>query len=222
MPNSIKNNKKISIETLISRNYIDYLKAIKFMEQRVEGIINKKELELIWLLSHPNIYTVGITSNKKDFIQKPTIPVYKTNRGGKITYHGPGQRIVYLMINLNKKKDIRYFIKLLEKISIETLKEFNVVSESRKDRIGIWVTKLNNRSLAKEKKIGSIGIRIKKWISYHGISLNVKPNLNYFKYINPCGIKDFESTSLKELGIDVKMEEFDKVLLEKITKYLVF
>lgn len=222
MPNSINNNKKISIETLISRNYIDYLKAIKFMEQRVEDIINKKELELIWLLSHPNIYTVGITSNKKDFIQKPTIPVYKTNRGGKITYHGPGQRIVYLMIDLNKKKDIRYFIKLLEKISIETLKEFNVVSESRKDRIGIWVTKLNNRSLPKEKKIGSIGIRIKKWISYHGISLNVKPNLNYFKYINPCGIKDFESTSLKELGIDVKMEEFDKVLLEKITKYLVF
>ena len=212
----------MSIETLISRKHINYLKAIEFMEQRVEDIINKRKLELIWLLSHPKIYTVGITSNKKDFIKKPTIPVYTTNRGGQITYHGPGQRIVYLMINLNKIKDLRYFVNILEKISIETLKEFNVISESRNDRIGIWVTKLNNKYFKKEKKIGAIGIRIKKWISYHGISLNVKPDLNYFKHINACGIKDFEVTSLKELGIDIKMEEFDKVLLEKIYKYLMF
>ena len=212
----------MSIETLISRKHIDYLKAIEFMEQRVEDIVNKRKLELIWLLSHPKIYTVGITSNNKDFIKKPTIPVYKTNRGGQITYHGPGQRVVYLMINLNKKKDLRYFVSILEKISIETLKEFNIVSVSRNDRIGIWVTKLNNKYLKKEKKIGAIGIRIKKWISFHGISLNVKPDLNYFKQINACGIKNFEVTSLKELGIDIKMEEFDKVLLAKIKKYMVF
>ena len=135
----------MSIETLISRKHINYLEAIEFMEQRVEDIISNKKLELIWLLSHPKIYTAGITSNNKDFIKKPIIPVYKTNRGGQITYHGPGQRIVYLMINLNKKKDLRYFVSILEKISIETLKEFNVISESRNDRIGIWVTKSNNK-----------------------------------------------------------------------------
>ena len=209
-------------ETLISRKNIDYLKATKFMEKRVEDIINKKKIDLIWLLSHPKIYTAGISSNNKDFIKKPTIPVYKTNRGGQITYHGPGQRIVYLMINLNKKKDLRNFINILEKISIETLKEFNVVSESQNDRIGIWVTKFNNKYLKKEKKIGAIGIRIKRWVSYHGISINVNPDLYYFKQINACGIKNFEVTSLKELGIDIKMEEFDKVLLKKIKKYLIF
>ena len=213
-------NKK-SIETLISKELIDYLDAIKFMEKRVDAIINKKKPELIWLLSHPKIYTCGITSKEQDFLKKPILPVYKTSRGGQITYHGPGQRVVYVMKNLNDKKDLRNFINILEKISIETLKEFNIESKSYKNRIGIWVTKLNDKCFEEEKKIGSIGIKIKKWITFHGISLNICPDLNYFKFINPCGIKNCQVTSLKELGVNTDLEHFDNVLIKKINQYLV-
>ena len=171
MVKNSKNQISRTIQTLVANDYIDYLESIEFMENRVNDIIKNKELELIWLLSYPKIYTYGNTTNKKDFIKTPSIPIYKTNRGGQITYHGPGQRIAYYMINLNyKKRDIKNFIQIIEKIAIDTLSEFGVVSESRKDRIGIWVTKANGNNLKKEKKIGSIGIRIKKWVTYHGLS----------------------------------------------------
>ena len=209
------------IQTIISNKYINYPYALGFMENRVKKIIDDNESELIWLLSHPDIYTCGNTSKKEDFISKPSIPVYKTNRGGQITYHGPGQRIVYFMIDLKKrKKDIKYFIKIIETIAIQTLKEFDVIAESRKNRIGIWVTKVKNKKLNQEKKIGSIGIRLKKWVTYHGISLNINPNLNFFKNINPCGITDYEVTSLKDLGLNVNINDFDKVLLYNSRKFL--
>ncbi len=208
------------IQTIVSEKSIDYIKAVKFMEKRVDQIISNKNSELIWLLYHPNIYTVGKNSKSSDFLKKPEIPVHKTNRGGQITYHGPGQRIAYFMINLNnRKRDVRYFVNILEKIMIDTLKEFNVIAKSRNDRIGIWVTKCRNKSLSREKKIGSIGVRIKKWVTYHGISININPNLDYFNFINPCGIKNYPITSLKELGVVSKISDFDEVLIEKSNKF---
>ena len=208
------------METIISKESVDYLYALKFMEDRIEGIINNKSPELVWLLSHPSIYTCGVSSKKEDFIKKPQIPVYQTSRGGQITYHGPGQRIVYIMKNLNNNKDIRNYINILEKISINTLEEFNILSKSYKDRIGIWVTKYNNKNCNPEKKIGSIGIKIKKWITFHGISFNINPNLNYFNFINSCGIKNCKVTSLKELGINTTYKKFDKILLKNLNRYL--
>ena len=124
------------------------------------------------------------------------------------------------MINLNnRKRDVRYFVNILEKIMIDTLKEFNIIAKSRNDRIGIWVTKCRNKSLSREKKIGSIGVRIKKWVTYHGISININPNLDYFNFINPCGIKNYPITSLKELGVVSKISDFDEVLIEKSNKF---
>ena len=208
------------IEIILSDKFVEYSDAVNFMEKRVNNIIKNKDSELIWLLFHPNIYTFGASSSQNDFIFKPKIPVLKTNRGGQITYHGPGQRIIYYMINLNnRKKDIRHFINSLEKIAIETLKEFDVIAVSNKDKIGIWVTKINNNNLKQEKKIGSIGIRLKKWVTYHGLSLNISTDLKYFNNINPCGIKDCQVTSLKDLGVNIPLRDFDKILIEKSKKY---
>tara|TARA_Y100000590_G_scaffold142526_1_gene163576 strand:- start:462 stop:1133 length:672 start_codon:yes stop_codon:yes gene_type:complete len=210
-----------STKIIISKNIVSYPEAMKFMEAKVNKIIKKEELDTIWLLNHPSIYTYGTTSKKSDFLKKNSLPLYKTNRGGQITYHGPGQRIAYYMINLNnKKKDIRYFVKILENILIDTLSELNIQSRSYNDRIGIWVTKVNNINLKKEKKIGSIGLRIKKWVTYHGVSINIDNDLSFFKNINPCGIKDYSVTSLKDLGIIIKQNQFDNLLLKYSKKYL--
>tara|TARA_B100000427_G_scaffold177548_1_gene147727 strand:+ start:238 stop:885 length:648 start_codon:yes stop_codon:yes gene_type:complete len=212
--------KKKSIETLISKELVDYNYATNFMEQRIEAIKNNTKPEMIWLLSHPSIYTCGISSNKKDFLSKPNIPVYEASRGGQITYHGPGQRIVYVMLNLNENKDLRKFIKTLENICIECLKEFGIESRSYRNRIGIWVKKNRFNNPENEKKIGSIGIKIKKWVTFHGFSLNVNPNLEYFNSINSCGIKNCKVTSIKDLGINITNKEFDKVLLKNLNKFL--
>ena len=221
MDKNVRNYGFNSTQIIISENSVNYLKAIKYMENRVKDIIENNSSDLIWLLSHPSIYTYGMTSKKSDFLKGTSIPIIRTNRGGQITYHGPGQRIIYFMINLNnKKKDIRNFINILEKIIIKSLLEFNVISESRKDRIGIWVTEVNNKKLEKEKKIGAIGLRIKKWVSYHGISVNINTNLKYFSYINPCGIKKYGVTSLKDLGVIIEEKKFDEVLLKYCKKYL--
>ncbi len=212
--------KKKSIETLISKELVDYNYAISFMEERIEAIQNNLKPEMIWLLSHPSIYTCGISSDKKDFLSKPSIPVYETSRGGQITYHGPGQRVVYVMVNLNKNKNLRKFIKTLENICIESLKEFGIESRSYRNRIGIWVKKNKLNNPDNEKKIGSIGIKIKKWITFHGFSLNVNPNLKYFDTINSCGIKNCKVTSMKDLGININKKKFDKVLLKNLYKFL--
>ena len=172
----------MKIEIKKSTKLIEYKQAIDFLEKRVIKVNEKKLSELIWILEHPNTYTAGTGYDENDILDK-SIKVIKTNRGGKITYHGPGQTICYFVIDLNKKKkDIRKFTKLIEKTIIETLNEYKIVSFNDSGNIGIWV---NHEK--KIKKIAAIGIRIKKWIAYHGFSINVNNNLENYNKIIPCG-----------------------------------
>lgn len=210
-----------SLEVKISKKNIDYAESIKTMEKRVKEILDKKEKDLIWFLNHDHIYTCGTSSNENEILNKINIPIIKTNRGGKITYHGPGQRIIYFIINLNKrKKDVRKFVNLLEDTVTCLLKNFQIESTSFSDRIGIWVTKVNGITLSKEKKIGAIGLRIKKWVTYHGLSFNIDPDLTYYDHIRACGLVDYSTTSLKELGIKTSTKEFDKIFLNIFNKKL--
>ena len=182
----------MKIEIKKSKKPIEYERAITFLEQRVDQIHKNKDKELIWILSHPPIYTAG-TSHKEDEILDKSIKLYKTNRGGKITYHGPGQLICYLVINLNKRgKDIRKFINIIENTIIKTLVEYKIDGQADRKNIGIWT-----KGKKKKKKIAAIGIRIKKWIAYHGFSININVDLNKYKKIIPCGIKNCGLTNLK-------------------------
>ena len=166
------------IEIKISNNDINYDEAVMLMESRIEEISKNKSRELLWFLNHNHIFTQGTSASKEEILNSDVIDVIKSNRGGKTTYHGPGQRIVYFMLNLNnKKKDIRKFISLIEDSLITFLKNYNIEARAFKDRVGIWVIKNNKISFDKEKKIGAIGLRVKKWISYHGMSFNINPNL---------------------------------------------
>ena len=185
----------MKIEIKRSKKPIKYEYAINFLEKRLLKINNNKSKELIWLLTHPSTYTAGTSYNKNEIVDK-SIKIVKTNRGGKITWHGPGQIICYLVINLNnRKKDIRKFLNIIENSIITSLKKFGISSYSDRKNIGIW-TKINN----KEKKIGAIGIRVKKWIAYHGFSINITSSMSNYKKIIPCGIKDKEITSLKKIN----------------------
>lgn len=189
------------IQWKFSDKLVDYQTAQNFMEDRVKNIINQNEQQLIWLLEHNHIYTAGISAKDDDLINDNNIiPIFKTNRGGKYTYHGPGMKIIYVMLDLKQlfypaKPDIARFVNFLENWIIDILAEFNIKGEIRKDRVGIWV-KVGNS----EKKIAAIGIKIKKWVSYHGIALNIEPDLTNFNNIIPCGIKEFGVTSLSDLG----------------------
>ena len=203
-----KLNKDIEIK--VSENIINYIDAVNLMQKRVRGILNNKEKELIWFLNHNHIYTCGTSSHKSEILCSTNVPIINSNRGGKITYHGPGQRIIYLVIDLNnRKKDIRKFIDVLENTIIKLLKNFQIESTSYSDRVGIWVTKVKGKELSKEKKIGAIGLRIKKWITYHGMSFNINPNLTYYNNIKACGLDNSSITSLKELGFELSQKEFD-------------
>ena len=206
----------MSIEIKKSIKPVNYLEAISFLEKRVEKIINKQEKELIWILEHPSIFTAGTSYNEKDIIDKE-IDIIKTSRGGKITWHGPGQLICYLVIDLNnRKKDIRKFVHIIEKSIIESLEEIGVSSQSDRKNIGIWV-----KSNKKEKKIAAIGIKVKKWIAYHGFSLNVDNDLSNYKKIIPCGVRDKGITSLKELNI-YKFSKLSEIILKKLIFNLKF
>ena len=202
---------KIDIKT--SNQNIEYFDAIRFMEKKVEKILDNKENEMLWFLNHNHIYTCGTSANKNEILSKTNIPILQTNRGGKTTYHGPGQRIVYFMINLNKrKKDIRKFVNIIENSVISLLKEFGIEATTFPERIGIWVIKSQGNKLSKEKKIGAIGLRIRKWITYHGLSFNINPDLKFYENINACGLENYTSTSLKDLCINLSNKEFDKII----------
>jgi len=184
----------MSIEIKKSIKPVNYLDAIKFLEKRVAKLNKNNANELIWILEHPSTFTAGVSYNKSDILDK-SIKIIKTSRGGKITWHGPGQMICYLVINLNnRKKDIRNFLNIIENSIILSLKKFGIYSYSDRKNIGIW-TKLNNQN----KKVGAIGIKVKKWIAYHGFSINIDNDISNYKKIVPCGIKDKEVTTLKKI-----------------------
>ena len=189
---------------------VNYIEALKFLEDRAVKINKNEANELIWILEHPSIFTAGTSFSKNDILDK-SINIIKTTRGGKITWHGPGQLICYLVINLNnRKKDIRKFVNILENSIIETLSEYGVKSYSDRKNIGIWV----NRN-KKREKVAAIGIKVKKWIAYHGFSLNISNDLSNYKKIVPCGIKDKSITSLKEIN----NKDYNRIS-EKIIKNL--
>ena len=202
----------MNIEIKKSKKPINYDFAVKKLEERVNNIINKKaKNELIWFLEHPSIYTGG-SSFKQNEILDNSINVIKTSRGGKITWHGPGQLICYLVIDLNKrKKDIRKFINLIEKVIIKTLNDYKIESFSDRKNVGIWHKKKN-----KIFKIAAIGIRVKNWVAYHGFSLNINNNLSSYKKIIPCGINDREVTNL----FNIKNQDY-KEIINKLEKNLV-
>ncbi len=212
------------IEIKKSTELVDYESSINFMKSRVDKIQNKNNKELLWFLNHNHVYTQGTSATKSEIIRLNNIRIIKSNRGGKTTYHGPGQRIVYFLLNLNnRKKDIRKLITIIEESVITLLKDYDIEAKSFKDRVGIWVTKSNNLKFDKEKKIGAIGLRVSKWVTYHGLSFNINPNLKYYEDIHPCGLKNYENTSLEKLGINISVKEFDenylKIFLNKISNF---
>ena len=204
----------MNIEIKISKKPVDYRKAVIFMEKRLDKIREGKARELIWILEHNDIYTAGSRSKKSEILDKK-IKVIKTNRGGKITWHGKGQLICYFVINLNKRnKDIRKFITNIEKSIINTLKEFKIKSFSDRQDIGIWIKIEGNI-----KKIAAIGIRVKKWIAYHGFSININNDLKKYNKIIPCGIKNKAVTNLENIKKN-KYVNLKKILLKNLIKNL--
>jgi lipoyl(octanoyl) transferase len=201
-----------------SKGFTDYDYAADYMEKYVKDIVEDKCKEKIWLVEHDHIYTMGVSAKESDIIDKSDVPFVATKRGGKITYHGPGMRIIYVMLNLKTAKsgcDIRKFINLLESWMIAVLAHYGIKAFIREDRVGIWV---NHNGL--ESKIGAIGIRLKKWVSYHGIAINIDPDLSKYANIVPCGISSdqYGVTSLKDLGVETSFNEFDKILKQEFFK----
>ena len=204
----------MNIEIKKSKNPIKYEKAIRLMEERLINLNENRSDELIWILEHEHVYTAGTSYKENEIIDK-SINILKTNRGGKITYHGPGQMICYFVIDLKKRhKDIRKFISLIEKTIIDTLKYYQINTFADKENIGIWY---HNNS--KVQKVAAIGVRVSKWIAYHGFCLNIKNDLNPFKKIIPCGISDKKVTNLTKIS-KIKFYKIDEILIKKFISNL--
>ncbi len=198
------------VEWQVSETPVDYPLAVAAMESRVAEISAGTAPELVWLLEHPPIYTAGTSANELDLLNANRLPVYRTGRGGQFTYHGPGQRVAYVMLDLKRRKaDIRAFVAALEQWIIATLADFGVTGERRNDRIGVWVTRPDRGD---EAKIAAIGIRLRRWVSFHGISLNVAPELDHYAGIVPCGVRDHGVTSFADLGVSATMGQVDQAL----------
>ncbi|WP_455477511.1 lipoyl(octanoyl) transferase LipB [Bartonella sp. B41] len=213
----------LPVEWKISDSLVEYLEALRCMQERVENILAKTAHEQIWLLEHPPLYTAGTSANKKDLLEPNLFPVYEASRGGEFTYHGPGQRVAYIMLDLKRRKqDIRAFIGALEEWIIRTLAKFNIKGERREDRVGVWIKRRDypstQNTLPHEDKIAAIGIRVRKWVSFHGISINVDPNLEHYSGIVPCGITNYGITSLFNLGTIATMHDIDIVLRQEFEK----
>lgn len=197
-------------EWRIQEGLVDYEEAIKWMEARVKTIQNGESLECVWLLEHPSLYTLGTSGHEKDFLQPIRIPVFKAARGGQVTYHGPGQRIAYVMLDLKTRtQDVHRYVFDLEEWMIQTLAVFRIKGERRKGRVGIWVERKGH-----DHKIAALGVRIQKWVTSHGVALNVNPDLSSYHNIIPCGLSHYGITSLADLGLVVTLEEVDNVLRE--------
>ncbi len=200
------------VEWAIANGQVDYDEAVATMEARVAAIRNGTAAERVWLTEHPPLYTAGTSAKPADLLAPDRFPVHRTGRGGQYTYHGPGQRVAYLMLDLNRRQaDVRLFVHTLEDWVINTLAAFNVTAGRREGAVGIWV-KRPDKGLGREDKIAAIGIRVRRWVTFHGIALNVDPVLEHFSGIVPCGISSQGVTSLADLGIPVSMEEVDSIL----------
>jgi lipoyl(octanoyl) transferase len=197
---------------------VPYEAALARMDAEVAAIARGEAPELVWLLEHPPLYTAGTSAQDGDLIEPDRFPVYRSGRGGQYTYHGPGQRVAYVMLDLKQRgEDIRAFVAALEDWLIATLAEFNVKGERREDRVGVWVRR-PEKGEGVEDKIAAIGIRVRHWVTFHGISLNVDPDLSHFSGIVPCGVQEHGVTSLVDLGLPVTMEEADFALKKAFTK----
>ena len=193
---------------------VPYEEAVAFMEERAAAIAAGEAPEMVWLLEHPPLYTAGTSAHEKDLLTPDRFPVFKTGRGGQYTYHGPGQRVAYVMLDLKRRKpDVRAYVQDLERWLIATLERFNVTGEIREDRVGVWVRR-PEKGPGREDKIAAIGVRLRRWVTFHGVSLNVDPDLDHFTGIVPCGISQHGVTSLTDLGQLVSMPEVDMVLRE--------
>ncbi|MBQ1562394.1 MULTISPECIES: lipoyl(octanoyl) transferase LipB [Caulobacter] len=196
----------------VSTDYVPYPAAVAAMEARAAAIADGTAGELIWLLEHPPLYTAGVSAKASDLIEPDRFPVFESGRGGQFTYHGPGQRVAYVMLDLTKRgRDVRAFVAALEAWIIDALAAFNVTGELRDGRVGVWVER-KGAGWSREDKIAAIGVKLRKWVSFHGISLNVEPDLGHFSGIVPCGQTEHGVTSLVDLGLPVTMDEADAAL----------
>ena len=201
------------VEWAVSREPVPYPEAVALMEARAAAIADGTAGELIWLLEHPPLYTAGVTAKREDLLDAGGFPVFETGRGGQFTYHGPGQRVAYAMLDLRaRKRDVRGLVQALEAWVIDALDAFNVKGELRDGRVGVWVERRTPGVLPREDKIAAVGVKIRRWVSFHGISLNVEPDLSHFDGIVPCGIRAHGVTSLVDLGRPATMDDADAAL----------
>lgn len=192
---------------------VDYPAAVAAMEARAAAIAAGEAGELVWLLEHPPLYTAGVSAKRDDLLDPSRFPVFESGRGGQFTYHGPGQRVAYVMLDLTRRqRDVRAFVAALEAWVIGALGRFNVTGEIREGRVGVWVERRQPGAPAREDKIAAIGVKLRRWVSFHGISLNVEPDLSHFGGIVPCGVVEHGVTSLVDLGLPVTMDEADAAL----------
>jgi len=200
------------VQWAVSTGYVDYEPAVAAMEARVAAIAAGEAEEAVWLLEHPPLYTAGVSAKDDDLLAPDRFPVHQTGRGGQFTYHGPGQRVAYVMLDLNRRgKDVRAFVHGLEDWIIGALDQFGVEAGMREGRVGVWVER-KGAGWSREDKIAAIGVKVRKWVSFHGISLNVEPDLDHFGGIVPCGITEHGVTSLVDLGVLATMDEADGAL----------
>lgn len=200
------------VEWLIAPGLTEYPDAVAAMEARVAAIADGTAAECVWLVEHPPLYTAGTSARDADLLMPERFPVFRSGRGGQFTYHGPGQRVAYVMLDLTRRRqDLRLFVATLEEWLIRTLGALNVRGERREDRVGIWVPR-PERGIGREDKIAAIGIRVRRWVTYHGIALNIDPVLEHFSGIVPCGVSSQGVTSLADLGQPAAMAEIDTVL----------
>ncbi len=202
----------VPVEWAVSSGLVPYEAAVAFMEARVAAIAAGEASEMVWLLEHPPLYTAGVSSKDDDLLDAGRFPVHRTGRGGQFTYHGPGQRVAYVMLDLNRRgRDVRAFVRGLEQWIIGALDRFGVEAGVRDGRVGVWVER-KGAGWSREDKIAAIGVKVRKWVSFHGISLNVEPDLDHFGGIVPCGIAEHGVTSLFDLGVLATMDEADAAL----------
>jgi len=207
----------LPVEWRVEPGLTGYMDALAIMEKRADAIRQEGASELVWLVEHPPLYTAGTSARSEDLVEPDRLPVFSAGRGGEYTYHGPGQRVAYVMLDLKRRReDVRAFVAALEEWIILTLAEFNVRGERREDRVGVWVVRPDRSTgpdgSPAEEKIAAIGIRLRRWVSFHGIAINVEPNLAHFSGIVPCGVADHGVTSLVDLGLPVTMDDLDLAL----------